>query len=381
MKKVLITLLVITGLFACKKGMQDYRHTSPLSATDVSTYDFLKQQGGLYDTLLLLIDRANLTDTLKSENITFFVPQDNSIQAAIRNLNYTRERLGSAGNWTIDSIPQKTWDSLLRRYILRGNVTADSLNYADGSDLVTLFGRQMNGKTVKTNASGAVGAGTMLLQYSDKNESRFSRNWSSAYTQNVDIKTKNGIVHILEERHVFGFTSFNGMAFPKSLEPFQGPYLGYPISIPGIVNAADYDEGPVNIAYRVSNANGGHAYRPDDPGTETCSSGDSQVSPGGLYNVGWTSGGDWLRYTVFIAEAGDYEVNLRSAGGASDGGIIYLMIDDVVVSPEIPIPASGGWQSWRSNISTCTLPEGKHYLYVRIKQANLNLHRMIFKKL
>ncbi|RFS25075.1 hypothetical protein DVR12_07780 [Chitinophaga silvatica] len=379
MKRVLIIFLVITGLFACKKGMQDYRHSSPLSATDVSTYDFLKQQGGLYDTLLLLIDRVHLTDTLKSQNITFFVPQDNSIQAAIRNLNYTREKMDSAGNWTIDSIPLIVWDSLLRRYMLRGNVTADSLNYADGSNLVSLYGREMNGKTVKTNASGAVGGGTVLLQYSDKNNSRFVRNWSFAYTQNADIKTKNGIIHILEERHVFGFNSFTGMAFPKSLEPFQGPYLGFPIPIPGIVNAADFDEGPVNIAYRVANASGGHAYRPDDPGTETCSTGDAQVSKGGLYNVGWTTGGDWLRYTVDIAEAGDYEVNLRTAGGGD--GIIYLEIDGNRVSPDIPTPSTGGWQTWRSNISTCTLPQGKHFLFVRIKQANLNLHRMIFKKL
>ena len=237
----------------------------------------------------------------------------------------------------------------------------------------------MNGKTVKTNASGAVGGGTVLLQYSDKNESRFVKDWSSTYTQNVDIKTKNGVVHILEERHVFGFTSFDGMAFPKSLEPFQGPYLGFPIEIPGIVNAADYDEGPVNVAYRVSNSGGGKAYRPDDPGTETCSEGDTQGSAGGLFNVGWTSGGDWLRYTVMIKEAGDYQVDLRTAGGGD--GIIYLDIDGKAVSADIPTPSTGNWQGWRSNIGTCTLPEGKHYLYVRIKQANLNLHRMIFTKL
>lgn len=373
-------MLALTGLFACKKGMQDFRNAKPLSATDVSTYDFLKQQGGLYDTLLLLIDRANLADTLKSENVTFFVPQDNSIQAAIRNLNYTRQRLGDNNNWTLDSVPVKVWDSLLRRYILRGNVTADSLRYADGSNLVSLYGREMNGKTVRTNASGVVGAGTTVLQYSDKNESRFTRDWSQAYTQNVDIKTKNGIVHILEERHVFGFTSLVGMAYPKSLEPAQGPYLGYPLEIPGIVNAADYDEGPTGIAYRVSNSNGGKAYRQDGPGTETCSTGDTQVSPGGLYNVGWTSDGDWLRYTVTIKEAGDYKVEIRTAGGGD--GIIYLTVDDNQrVSEDIPTPSTGGWQTWRSNFGTCTLPEGKHLLYVQIKRANLNLHRLIFTKL
>ncbi|SEW36330.1 carbohydrate-binding protein [Chitinophaga arvensicola] len=378
MKKYLI-LLMITACFACEKGMQDYRNAKPLSEVQVSTYDFLKQQGGLYDTLLLLIDRVGLTDTLKSQQVTFFVPQDNSITTAIRNVNFARERLGDAPNWTLDSIPNKTWDSLLRRYIVRGIVTADSLRYADGSDLTSLYGHKMNGKTGSTNASGAVGGGTAVLQYSDMNDSRFSKDWSNALTQNVDIKSKNGWIHILESRHVFGFTSFVGKAYPRSLEPLQGPYLGYPIAIPGVLNAADYDEGPRLVAYKYNNANGGKAYRSDDPGTENCSQGDALTSPGGNYNIGWTSDGDWVRYTVEIKEAGKYNVDLRIAGNG--GGLIYLTIDDVRVCDDIPIQGTGGWQNWQSAVGTADLPEGKHLMKVQIKKANLNLHRITFTKI
>ncbi|MET3876860.1 carbohydrate-binding protein [Chitinophaga sp. OAE865] len=378
MKKYLI-LLVITACFACEKGMQDYRNAKPLSEVKVSTYDFLKQQGGLYDTLLLLIDRVKLTDTLKNKQVTFFVPQDNSITTAIRNVNFARERLGDKGNWTLDSIPLTVWDSLLRRYMVRGLVTADSLRYADGSDLESLYGHEMNGKTASTNASGAVGAGTAVLQYSDKNDSRFTKDWSVALTQNVDIKSTNGLMHILETRHVFGFTSFVGKAYPRSLEPAQGPYLGYPLEIPGIVNAADYDEGPKGVAYNYRNPNGGHTYRPDDPGTENCSEGDGSTSPGGNYNIGWTSDGDWVRYTVDIKEAGKYKVELRIAGNG--GGLIYLTIDEVRVCEDIPIQGTGGWQTWQGAFGTADLPAGKHLMKVMIKKANLNLHRLIFTKI
>lgn len=378
MKKYLI-LLMITACFACEKGMQDYRNAKPLSEVKVSTYEFLKQQGGLYDTLLLLIDRVHLTDTLKSQQVTFFVPQDNSITTAIRNVNFARELLGDPGNWTLDSIPLNVWDSLLRRYMVRGIITADSLRYADGSSLTSLYGHGMNGKTASTNASGAVGGGSAVLQYSDCNDSRFTKDWSNALTQNVDIKSANGWIHILESRHVFGFTSFVGKAYPKSLEPLQGPYLGYPIPIPGTLNAADYDEGPKGVAYRYGNPNGGKAYRTDDPGTENCSEGNGLVSPGGNYNIGWTSDGDWVRYTVEIAETAKYKVELRVAGGG--GGLIYLTVDDVRVCDDISIPDTGGWQNWKGAVGTADLPAGKHLMKVQIKKANLNLHSVIFTKI
>ncbi|MGO4290935.1 carbohydrate-binding protein [Chitinophaga sp. RAB17] len=378
MKKMLL-LLAITGCFACKKGLQDYRNAKPVSEVGVSTYDFLKAQGTLYDTLLRIIDSVHLTEILKNDKVTFFIPQDNSIETAMRNVNFARIRLGDPGNWTMDSIPLKVWDSLLRRYILQGIVDADSLRYADGADLVSLYKHGMNGKMSRTNASGAVGGGTEVVQFSDRNDSRFIKDWSTALTQNVDIKTKNGMMHILESRHVFGFTSFVGKAYPKSLEPIQGPYLGFPIEIPGIVNAADYDEGPKEVAFHYNNGNGNHAYRPDAPGTENCSEGDNQVSPGGGYNIGWTSDGDWVRYTVNIKEAGKYKVELRIAGNG--GGIIYLSIDGVTVSNEIPIQGTGGWQNWQGAFGTADLPQGKHLMKVVMKKANLNLHRVIFTKI
>ncbi|HVI48122.1 MAG TPA: carbohydrate-binding protein [Chitinophaga sp.] len=380
MKKFLLLLLIIS-YWGCEKGMDDYRNAKPASEVPVSTYDFLKQQGDLYDTLVLLIDRTKLTDTLKNQTVTFFVPQDISIATALYNLNFTRSKLGYKGNWTLDSVPLKVWDSLLRRYIVRGVVNADSLRYADGTDLISLYGHAMNGKTSGTNASGAVNGGTQLVLYSDKNDSRFSKDWSVATTQNVDVKTKNGMMHILESKHVFGFTSFVGKAFPESLEPLQGPFLGYPIPIPGIVEAPDYDEGGEGIAYHDNDkGNTGGQYRNEDVDMENCSEGNTDGgSPGGRYNVGWTRGSEWLRYTVDIAEAGDYKVEIRVAGPG--GGIVHLLIDEVDMSGPITFPDTGGWQNWQGVFANVKLPAGKHYLKFFIEKSNFNLHRYIFKKI
>lgn len=383
MKKIIIYILMVTALYSCTKGLEDYRNDKPASEVPVSTYDFLKQQGGIYDTLLMLIDRVGLADTLQTEQVTFFVPQDVSIRTALNNLNYSREQLGRSGNWNMDSVPTIVWDSLLRRYLLRGIVNADSLRYADGADLVSLYGHGMNGKTGSTNASGDVGGGSMLLLYSDKNDSRFTKDWSTAMTQNVDVKTKNGMVHILESKHVFGFTSFVAKAFPESLEPAQGPYLGYPIPIPGYVEAADYDEGGEGIAYHDNDkGNNGGQYRSEDVDIENCGEGDvAGGSPAGRFSIGWTNGSEWMRYTVEMAEEGKYKLEIRVAGGGGSGGRIRIYIDDIDVSGQMAIPDTGGWQNWTGIFATVDLPAGRHYMKCAIENSGFNLHRFIFTKL
>ncbi len=138
-----ITGLLLTG--ACKK-QDEYRDAKPVTQVSVSTYDFLKAQPGLYDTLLYLVDKAGLTDTLKKGRITFFAPQDYSIRTALYNLNFSRGKYAFPGNWTLDSVPVAVWDTLLRRYMLPGRVLSDSLEYADGVNLTTLaYGYKMNG--------------------------------------------------------------------------------------------------------------------------------------------------------------------------------------------------------------------------------------------
>jgi hypothetical protein len=189
---------------ACKK-QDEYRDAKPVTQVSVSTYDFLKAQPGLYDTLLYLVDKAGLADTLKQGRITFFAPQDYSIRTALYNLNFSRGKYAFPGNWTLDSVPVAVWDTLLRRYMLPGRVLSDSLEYADGVNLTTLaYGYRMNGKSALTNASGISGGGPLVLQYSDMNNSRFIRDWSTSTTQSIDLQTANGWLHVLESKHVFG---------------------------------------------------------------------------------------------------------------------------------------------------------------------------------
>ena len=75
--------------------------------------------------------------------------------------------------------------------------------------------------------------------------------------------------------------------------------------MPGTVQAANYDTGGQGVAYNVTSVNGtANSYRSDGVDLESCS------DTGCGYDLGWTSAGQWFKYTVNVATAGTYTVEL-----------------------------------------------------------------------
>src|SRR4051794_10696382 len=65
------------------------------------------------------------------------------------------------------------------------------------------------------------------------------------------------------------------------------PYFGSPISLPGTVNAQDYDDGGGGVSYYdTSGGNNGGAYRGGDVDLEPSSDGGN--------DIGWIDPGEWL---------------------------------------------------------------------------------------
>jgi len=92
----------------------------------------------------------------------------------------------------------------------------------------------------------------------------------------------------------------------------SGPYSGTPVPVPGRILLANFDNGGEGIAYHdATPGNTGGAYRDADV--------DLEASSEAGYDVGWIDAGEWLNYTVNVAAAGNYSVQLRVAspsGGA-----------------------------------------------------------------
>ncbi|MBO1256192.1 carbohydrate-binding protein [Alteromonas sp. 5E99-2] len=106
-----------------------------------------------------------------------------------------------------------------------------------------------------------------------------------------------------------------------------------------LVEAEDY------TAFLDTDAgNNGNQYRSDDVDIEISS------DENGGFNVGWTTSGEWLEYSVQL-QAGSYEIESRVAS-VTDTGEFLISINQQVVG-SASVDATGGWQNW------VTLPSGE----------------------
>ncbi len=154
----------------------------------------------------------------------------------------------------------------------------------------------------------------------------------------------------------------------------EGPYGGTPAALPGVVQAENYDTGGQGVAYNATSTNGtGNSYRPDGIDLEATS------DSGGGYDLGWTSGGQWFRYTVNAASAGTYTVSFRVAAPSAVTDALHLSsASGANLSGNVSIPATGGWQSWSTVTATVQLAAGQQTLAVDQDNGGWNINYMSF---
>lgn len=109
MKKIynILFVLTIAGLFfsACKKNDYFVGGTLHNTKVNMSTYDFLKSNNrGLFDTLLLLVDKAGIKDQINKQGMTFFAPTDYSIKSYCELRSVQVQKVDPNKKWTVDSI-------------------------------------------------------------------------------------------------------------------------------------------------------------------------------------------------------------------------------------------------------------------------------------
>lgn len=126
----------------------------------------------------------------------------------------------------------------------------------------------------------------------------------------------------------------------------QSPHGGGARPLPGTVQVEDFDEGGEGIAYHDTDPSDNvmNGYRPDPSGVdiEGCS------DAGGGFNVGWTWAGEWMEYTVDVASAGTYDLEVRVASGNGGGGTFHVEVDGANVTGALAVPNTGGWQNYQS---------------------------------
>jgi Carbohydrate binding module (family 6)/F5/8 type C domain/Abnormal spindle-like microcephaly-assoc'd, ASPM-SPD-2-Hydin len=106
---------------------------------------------------------------------------------------------------------------------------------------------------------------------------------------------------------------------------------------------------------------------------------ESTSDTGGGYNVGWTSGGQWFRYTVNVASAGSYTVSFRVAAPSAVTDALHLANSSGTnLSGNVNIAATGGWQTWATVTASVTLPAGQQVLTLAEDNGGWNINSMQF---
>jgi beta-glucosidase len=160
----------------------------------------------------------------------------------------------------------------------------------------------------------------------------------------------------------------------------EGPYGGTAAAVPGTVYAANYDTGGQGVAYSVTAANGSaNSYRSDGVDLETTADTQDTSGAGGAYDIGWTTAGQWFKYTVNVATAGTYTVAFRVSSPYGITDALHIANSaGTNLSSTVAIPNTGGYETWTTVDASVTLPAGQQTLTVDQDSNGWNFHAMTF---
>lgn len=211
-------------LVACSKDKGDYNYVNQIKPFEGNVYDFLKSQTGIYDSMLLVLDRTNavshIADTLKTGSaLTVFAIPNNSFTLAVDHLNRDRADAGLIPVFLKD-VNVFQLDTLVRRYIIKDKFTSDDISRSSSGIYLNSYGYdtartnlgkpyQMHVVADKETSAGLVKGGHAYLIFADPKRADFlSQYWKVVKTTVINQITLNAIVHTVSDGNEFGFDEF-----------------------------------------------------------------------------------------------------------------------------------------------------------------------------
>jgi len=195
--------------------------------------------------------------------------------------------------------------------------------------------------------------------------------WQNWRTVSVPVNLQAG-VQILKLAVGTGGFNINYFEIVRpNLVANTTPFLGAAVSIPGHVEAEDYDVGGQNIAYydtTSGNVYGTSTYRNNSVDFQSCVD-----SSGCGYYVGRMAPTEWMNYTVNVSVSGNYNLQFRVSTAYSDA-TFRVMANGVGVTGLVTSPNTGGWQSWRTMSIPVTLEAGRQVIKVMVVNGGFNFN-------
>ena len=173
--------------------------------------------------------------------------------------------------------------------------------------------------------------------------------------QKKDLGPKSGVS---AEIPAHGSVLLRLVVTPVPREPFKGAAL----AIPGKIEMEDFDIsgiGAGNTSYNDMDAtNQGTSEYRKETGVDIYEKDDGRLV------VGYNQVGDWLEYTVNVAEDGDYTM-LASVASANETSSFQFSIDGKAITEEITVPKGSGddnYDDYNEVEATVKLTKGEHIL-------------------
>jgi len=136
------------------------------------------------------------------------------------------------------------------------------------------------------------------------------------------------------------------------------------------VEAEDFDNGGEGVGYHDSStANQGGKYRL----SEGVDIEGPAANTGNTYNIGYVTAGEWLNYTINVAQAGTYQLTVRASNANTATASAHVTFGGGVNSGAISIPNTGGWGNYQSYTATVTLNAGTQVMQITDDSGAYNL--------
>jgi hypothetical protein len=256
---------------------------------------------------------------------------------------------------------------------------SDGMNATECQNYQTNLKNFINDVRSKLNAPDmpfVIGKVMLNATYPYDNIIRSAEDQVAASLPNVGIFDTDGLTVANAHFSIDGCIGlghrFANAIIPRvTLNTTRTPFKGT-MSIPGIVEAEDFDSGGQNLTYYDTDpANNGAQYR-------TTESVDIEICTEGGYNVGWIASGEWMEYTVNVATTGNYQVSCRVAG-PNDNTQFHIAFDGVDKTGIIIVNKTAGFQNWTSINKNLSLTAGLHSMRFFVDQTNgFNINSFTF---
>ncbi|MBO4430303.1 MAG: carbohydrate-binding domain-containing protein [Bacteroidaceae bacterium] len=245
-------------------------------------------------------------------------------------------------------------------------ITAKSYTITQGEALPTFAATYSGFKNNETQSVLTKKPTFACAVPSDMTPGTYNITVSGAEAQNYDISYVKGTLTIEKKEE----------PEPITRSPFKGE-----ISLPGTLEAENFDKGGEGIAYHDSDAedHGGTNYRSGaDAGVDI-------VTGNGGYALGWTAGGEWIEYSVNVTKAGKYTYEAIISNGTADKGgfSISLVGNDGKLTKlaDVSVPSTeNNWDKYQPVKGDLlqSLEAGSQIFRITITTGNCNIDRIKF---